>query len=286
MKKIIVVNRKRLEKKIEVIKKDGLEKFFVLSDFDGTLTKVFYRGKKRSSLISVLRSEKYLGENYSQKANALYEKYHSIEINPKVPLKNKNEKMEEWWRTHYKLLKEFGLKKSHLKRIIVSEKINLREKSNTFFNLLKEKSVPLIIFSSGGLGVNLILMFLKKEEKLFDNVFLVGNVLKWDKKGKFIGIKEPVIHSLNKKGKIIKKFPEIFEKIKKRQNVLILGNDIKDLLMIEGLNIKNSIKIGFLNNKTKESLKNYKKYFDILILNDGTMQAVNEVLKNIVKKKI
>jgi len=286
MKKIIVVNRKRLEKKIEAIKKDGLEKFFVLSDFDGTLTKVFYREKKRSSLISILRSEKYLGENYSQKANALYEKYHSIEINPKVPLKNKNEKMEEWWRTHYKLLKEFGLKKSHLKRIIVSEKINLREKSNTFFNLLKEKSVPLIIFSSGGLGVNLILMFLKKEEKLFDNVFLVGNVLKWDKKGKFIGIKEPVIHSLNKKGKIIKKFPEIFEKIKKRQNVLILGNDIEDLLMIEGLNIKNSIKIGFLNNKTKESLKNYKKYFDILILNDGTMQAVNEVLKNIVKKKI
>ena len=286
MKKIIVVNRKRLEKKIEAIKKDGLEKFFVLSDFDGTLTKVFYREKKRSSLISILRSEKYLGENYSQKANALYEKYHSIEINPKVPLKNKNEKMEEWWRTHYKLLKEFGLKKSHLKRIIVSEKINLREKSNTFFNLLKEKSVPLLIFSSGGLGVNLILMFLKKEEKLFDNVFLVGTVLKWDKKGKFIGIKEPVIHSLNKKGKIIKKFPEIFEKIKKRQNVLILGNDIEDLLMIEGLNIKNSIKIGFLNNKTKESLKNYKKYFDILILNDGTMQAVNEVLKNIVKKKI
>jgi len=282
MKKIIVVNRKRLEKKIETIKKDGLEKFFVLSDFDGTLTKVFYRGKKRPSLISILRSEKYLGENYSQKANALYEKYHSIEINPKVPLKNKNEKMEEWWRTHYKLLKEFGLKKSHLKRIIVSEKINLREKSNTFFNLLKEKSVPLIIFSSGGLGASLILMFLKKEEKLFDNVFLVGNVLKWDKKGKFIGIKEPIIHSLNKKGKIIKKFPEVFEKIKKRQNVLILGNDIEDLSMIEGLNIKNSIKIGFLNNKTKESLKNYKKYFDILILNDGTMQAVNEVLKNIV----
>jgi len=26
---------------------------------------------------------------------------------------------------------------------------------------------------------------------------------------------------------------------------------------------------------------NYKKHFDILILNDGTMTAVNEVLKNI-----
>jgi hypothetical protein len=34
-----------LKKKIKAIKKDGLEKFFVLSDFEGILTKVFYRGK-------------------------------------------------------------------------------------------------------------------------------------------------------------------------------------------------------------------------------------------------
>jgi len=281
MEKVILVNKEKLKKKIKAIRKDGPEKLFVLSDFEGTLTKVFYCGKKRPSLISILRSEKYLGENYSQKAKALYEKYHPIEMDPRVPLKIKKEKMEEWWKTHYKLLKESGLKRYHLKKIITSKKIKLREKSDKFFNLLKGKSIPLIIFSSSGLGADLILMFLRKEKKLFDNVFVVGNVLKWDSKGKFIGSKEPIIHSLNKDGETFKKFPAVFEKIKKRKNILILGNDIDDLLVTKGLNIKSSIKVGFLNEMVKELLEDYKKHFGLLILNDGTMDAVNEMLKNI-----
>ena len=284
MEKVIFVDKGKLKKKIALIKNDGPENLFVLSDFEGTLTKVFHRGKKRPSLISILRSENYLGEDYSRKAFALYEKYHPIEMDPKIPLKIKKEKMEEWWRVHYKLLKESGLKRIHLRKIIASGKIKLREKSDKFFNLLKEKSIPLIIFSSSGLGVNLISMLLKKERKLFDNVFIVGNVLKWDKKGKLSSVSEPIIHSLNKEGKILKKFPLIFEKIKRRKNVLVLGNEIDDLLVIKGLKIKNSIKIGFLNEKVKELLENYKKHFDLLILNDGTMKAVNELLKNLTRK--
>jgi hypothetical protein len=54
--------------------------------------------------------------------------------------------------------------------------------------------------------------------------------------------------------------------------------------VIKGLNIKNSIKIGFLNEKVKELLKEYKKHFDILILEDGTMGVVNEVVKNILMR--
>jgi 5'-nucleotidase len=281
MEKIIFVNQEKLKKKVNSIKKDGPERFFVLTDFDGTLTKVFYRGKKRPSLISILRSENYLGENYSQKANALYEKYHSIEIDPRIPLKIKKKKMEEWWRVHYRLLKQSGLKKSHLRKIIVSGKIELREKSDIFFDSLKRKSIPLVIFSSSGLGADLILMFLKKERKLFKNIFVASNSLKWDKRGKFIGVKNPIIHSLNKEGKTLKKFPTIFEKIKKRKNVLVLGNDIEDLSVIKGLNIKNSIKVGFLNEKVKKFSGDYKKHFDLSILNDGTMKAVNELLKSI-----
>jgi hypothetical protein len=57
-------------------------------------------------LISILRSEKCLKENYSQRANMLYKNYHSIETDPKVSLKIKKEKMEGWWRVHHELLKE------------------------------------------------------------------------------------------------------------------------------------------------------------------------------------
>jgi len=279
MEKIVIPDKGNIKKKIKKIKQDGVDKFFVLSDFDGTLTKIFYNETRRPSLISLLRDENYLGKDYSQKAKLLYQKYHPIEIDPKIPLKTKSKKMEEWWRVHYELLKQFGFGKTHVRKIINSGKIKLREGIGRFFYTLKIKSIPLVIFSSSSLGIDTILMFLKKERKLFDNVFVVSNILQWDRSGKFVGIKNPLIHSLNKEGKILKKFPDVFKKIKHRNNVLLLGNDIGDILVLKGLKIKNSIKVGFLNEKAEELLEDYKKHFDFLILNDGTMRGVNELLE-------
>lgn len=285
MKNVIIVNKNRLKESIDLIKKNGHQNFFVLSDFDGTLTKVFYKRKMRPSLISILRDEKYLGLNYSKKATALYEKYHPVETDPKVSFQEKIKKMEEWWRAHYKLLRECKLERGHLKKVINSGKIELRQGIGTFFNILKENQIPLVIFSSSGMGGEIILLILKKTEKLFKNIFVASNNLKWNKKGKFVGPKEPIIHSLNKDGFILKKIPTIFKNIKKRKNVLLLGNDINDLKMLNGLNIKKAIKIGFLNEKIKENLKEYKKYFDILVLKDGSMKEVNELLKKILKAR-
>ncbi|MFN3301976.1 MAG: hypothetical protein ACK413_03060 [Patescibacteria group bacterium] len=279
MKEIIIVNKKRLERLVNLIKKDGPSEFFVLSDFDGTLTKFFYQGKKRPSLISILRDENYLTPQYSKEAKALYEKYHLIEIDPKIPIKEKFKKMEEWWRIHFKLLAKYGLKKGHLKKAV--KLIMLREGFSKFVSLLRKKSIPLIIISSSGLGIDAILMVLAKKKKLSNNIFIISNILKWDKKGNFIRAEEPIVHSLNKDGTIIKKFPKIFEKIKRRKNILLLANDIHDLKMLNGFSYKNVIKIGFLNEKTKENLKEYKKNFDVLILKDGKMNFINNLLKNL-----
>ncbi|MBU1349747.1 hypothetical protein KJ978_03455, partial [Patescibacteria group bacterium] len=43
----------------------------------------------------------------------------------------------------------------------------------------------------------------------------------------------------------------------------------------------NLIKIGFLNENVKENLEEYKKNYDVVILNDGSMEYVNDLLNEI-----
>jgi 5'-nucleotidase len=127
-KNVVISNPLNFKKIKEKFKKDGAKKLHILSDFERTLTYAFVKEEKVPSLISVLRSnKKYLGQDYAQKAQALFEKYRPIEIDPKIPLKEKKKKMEEWWMTHFKLLIEKGLSKKHLKKVIESGKIKLRK---------------------------------------------------------------------------------------------------------------------------------------------------------------
>jgi 5'-nucleotidase len=275
----IILNKEDFEKRLADIKKDGIEKFFVLSDFDGTLTKMFYRGKKKPSLISILRSENLLSPDYSKKAEELYEKYHPIEVDPKVPLEEKARMMERWWMEHYSLLIESGLERKHIRKVIASKALELRSGARNFFKTLKRLKIPLIILSSSGLGYDAISMFLRKEKLLFNNIFIISNRFVWQG-NKVIGVKKPIIHSLNKNYAVIKHFPEVFEKVKGRKNALLLGNDINDAKMSEGLNGK-IVKIGFLNEDVEENLGNYKELYDALILKDGSMDFVSRVLRKL-----
>jgi 5'-nucleotidase len=79
---------------------------------------------------------------------------------------------------------------------------------------------------------------------------------------------------------MLKKFP-FYKKIKGRKNVILLGDNLEDAGMIKGFDFENLIKIGFLNEKVKENLKEYKKVYDVLITNDSSMEFVNELLKEI-----
>ena len=81
------------EKKFYELKKkfilDGFVDLLVISDFDRTLTKSFVNGKMISSLLSILRNQNMLIEGYSEKAQTLFEKYHSIEIDDSLSIFDK-----------------------------------------------------------------------------------------------------------------------------------------------------------------------------------------------------
>jgi len=286
MENVIITNEKKFEELKERFKKAGVEKLHVLADFDRTLTYAFNPpkvGKKIPSLISVLRDEKYLTPDYPTKAIALFEKYHSIEINPSIPVKEKKRAMEQWWQEHFGLLIKSNLNIKDIERAVHSANIVLRQGAVEFFNILKEKNIPLVILSSSGLGIESIELYLKNKNLLSRNIHIISNSFEWDESGKAIGVKQPIIHTLNKDETLIKDFPAIFEKVKNRTNVLLLGDSISDIEMVTGFDYENLIKIGFLNEETEMNLENYKQNFDIVILNDSSIEFSLKLLKEIIE---
>ncbi len=280
-KNVVIINPKGLEKLKKEISKKGKEKLHVLSDFDRTLTHAFVKGEKVPSLISILRSSgRYLSKDYAEKANALYEKYHSIEVNLKLPIKKKKKAMEEWWRIHFELLIKSGFNKKILEKVVESPKIKFREGALEFFDFLYTHKIPLVIMSSSGLGGEVISMALKKAGKLYSNIYIISNSFIWDKKGNAVRVEEPIIHALNKDETVLKDF-SFYPMVKDRKNVLLLGDNIEDVGMIEGFKYDNLIKIGFLNEKIQENIEEYKKAYDVLILNDSSIDYVDFLLKEI-----
>lgn len=282
-KNIIISNSDKFKKTIKAMVKEGFKKIHILSDFDRTLTCAFVNNEKVPSLISVLRDEKYLTPDYSKKAHAFFDKYRPIEINPNILLSEKKKAMRQWWSKHNNLLIKSGLNKKDIKKVIQSNKIVFRKGVLKFFNILHNHNIPMIIMSSSGLGKDSISLYLKNYKILRDNIYIISNQLIWDKNGNMIDFKKPIIHGANKDETIVKDFPNIYKKIKDRKNVILLGDNLNDIGMIEGFDYCHLIKIGFLNEKVEENLETYKKNYDVILLNDSPIFYVNNLLKKIIK---
>ena len=279
LENITFSNLKEIEKVKTKISKDGLKKFHVISDFDRTLTREFVNNKRIPSIISILREERHLTRDYPEKAKALFDKYHPIERDPKKSVEEKKKVMHKRRTEHFELLIKSGLNRNDIKKVVESDKIQLREGALEFFDILNEHKIPLIIFSSSGIG-DAILPLIRKYGKLYKNIHVISNFFEWDKNGKAIKIKQPIIHSMNKDEHSIKNH-SVFNLIKDKKNVLLLGDHLGDLGMVNGFNCKNLIKIGFFNDEVKDNIKIYEKNFDVVISNDSSMEYVNQLLNEL-----
>ncbi len=278
--KIIIPRQKNLEKLKAQLKKEGYEHLHVLSDFDRTLTYGVINGIKTPSIISMLRDGNHLTEDYAAKAHALFNKYHPIEIDSKIPLPKKKKAMQEWWETHNKLLIESGLSKSDLEDIVKNGHVKFREGIPEFLDFLHKQNIPLIILSASGCG-DAIQMFFQKIGKDYSNIIYVTNKFNWDKKGKAISTKGLIIHSMNKDEAVLENIPEVYKNIKSRRNVLLLGDGLGDLGMIKGFNYDALFKVGFLNFDYDKDLAGFKKKFDVVLEGDGDFSYVNKLIKEV-----
>jgi 5'-nucleotidase len=119
-------------------------------------------------------------------------------------------------------------------------------------------------------------MELEKENCNFDNVHIISNFYNYNNDGTINGYKGQIIHSFNKDETEVKLLPH-YHKIADRKNVILLGDGLGDLEMAKGINYDNILKIGFYNKKEKENdFEQFQKGYDVLILNDGSMNYVLE----------
>jgi 5'-nucleotidase len=154
----------------------------------------------------------------------------------------------------------------------------LRDGAFEFLDMLVENNVPLLIFSAG-VGT-LIQKYLESENKLTDNIHIIANFFEFNTQGEVTGYKTPVIHTCNKNEVQISYAPYLSQ-IEKRRNVLLLGDMLGDIDMAKGISHDCCINIGFLNQYIDKFIDQYSAVYDALVLNDGSMDYVNTLLKNI-----
>ncbi len=277
MQEIIYSKKEKFNQILEKIKSDWPGSIHILADFDKTLTKAFSAWKKRPSLISVLRSEWYLSEEYSRKAYELYDYYNPIETDPTIDLETKKQEMTTWWNKHLDLLVASGLHRKDIQSIIDSRLIELREWVKEFLWFLSKNNIPLIIISANWLWTDSIKIYLEKEWFLTDNIKIISNEFIWDTEGNAVSYDKRVIHVFNKDETVLHEFPEIYSQIEKRKNVILLWDSLWDVGMIEWFEYDNLLKIGFLNDKEDELLEEYKKNYDMVLTWDNDAIILNKL---------
>ncbi len=279
MKNVIIVNSESFENTKLRMQQAAAENFHVLADFDRTLTKAIVDGQKSPTAIAQLRNGKYLTEDYAPRAHALYDIYSVIEFDPNFPKEEKMKKMHEWWSRHFELLIECGLDKKTIEAVVKTRTLQFREGALEFLGFLHTQKIPLVIMSAA--PGDMIVEYLRQDGMLYDNIDIISNLFIFDENGKVTSIKEPIIHSMNKYEVVVKEFP-VFEEIKNRKNVLLLGDGLDDVGMIDGFEYENLLKVGFLNENVDTLLDEYKKRYDVVILGDPGMNFVSDLVKNIV----
>jgi len=268
-----------IEEKICHLIKGGQAKLQVISDFDFTLTRFQLNGKRCHSCHAAIETNNRLPASYRKKAKAFAEKYYPIEIDPHLSIDQKVPLMVEWWSCCHAALCETHLKQSDLCTIISESSIFLRDGCQTLLQVLHEHGVLLTIFS-GGIG-NVLEEVIQQQACMYDNIHIMANYMTFDDNGILKGFSPDLIHSCNKNSTALIKLP-CYEECMDRPNILLLGDSLGDVSMDRGLPfVESALKIGFLNDHIEASLDKYLDSYDIVLVNDQTMDVVNAILRKI-----
>lgn len=255
----------------------------MIADFDATLTKFWVNGTRGQSSHGLLQQG---NPEYDAKRQQLYEYYHPLEFSPTIGLKEKTKLMEEWWGKTHALLVEGGLTYESIRKSVADANIAFREGVVELFEFLVERDIPVLIFSAG-LADIIEEVLRTKLHRSFKNVRIVSNRMVFDEGGRLVSFKGKLIHSLNKNEHALDMAAPVHEQLgdrngptddhaslKKRTNVLLLGDHIGDLGMSNGLNYETRISVGFLNHNIENSLSCYREAFDVVHVNDAPMWGV------------
>lgn len=264
-KRIQVGDPGKVQEKLSKLITGGLDQLQFIVDFDYTLTRAHSDGVPVDCSWGVLENYSKLGPDYVKKTNDLRAKYHPIELDLSISLEEKIPHMVEWYTNANRLLSEVGVNREWYPDMIKNSNCQLRDRTETMMTNLNSAKVPCLVLSAG-LG-DLILELLRHFKVFHENTKVVSNFCQYNEDGLIVGLKPPMIHMYNKSESSIDD-PEL----EARHNIVLLGDSLGDLHMAEGVkNVNVIFSIGFLNKKIEENLPMYKEKFDIVLVDDQTM---------------
>ncbi|XP_014048333.1 cytosolic 5'-nucleotidase 3 [Salmo salar] len=273
----------RVEEIIKTMQKAGPSTIQVISDFDMTLTRFAYNGKRCPTSHNILDNSKLISEECKAQLKDLLNTYYPIEIDSKRTAEEKLPLMVEWWTKAHTLLVQQRIRKDLLQDVVKESDAMLREGYQLFFDHLQEHSIPLLIFSAG-LG-DVLEEVIRQAGVFHPNVKVFSNYMDFDETGVLKAFKGELIHIYNKKEGALLNTGH-FQELKSRHNVLLLGDSLGDLTMADGVHsMENILKIGFLNDKVEERKTSYLNAYDIVLVKDETMEVPNALLLHLTSTK-
>ncbi|KAM4597993.1 cytosolic 5'-nucleotidase 3-like [Polymixia lowei] len=261
---------------IQAMQKAGSNTLQVISDFDMTLTRFAFNGKRCPTCHNILDNSKLISSECKEKLKELLNTYYPIEIDSSRSIEEKLPLMVEWWTKAHALLVQQNIRKDLLAVAVRESDAMLREGYRFFFDHLQEHSIPLLIFSAG-LG-DILEEVIRQAGVFHPNVKVFSNYMDFDETGALKAFKGELIHIYNKREGALLNTGH-FQELRTRPNVLLLGDSLGDLTMADGVqDMENILRIGFLNDKVEERKQSYLNSYDIVLVKDETLEVANAIL--------
>lgn len=259
--------------------KGGSKQLQVITDFDHTITRFHLNGKPCSSTHGVLETTSFIPEQYRVEAQKIHDKYYPIEIDPYMSTEEKIPYMVEWYSKSHAILVNCRIQKSDFPKIVGESTSALRDGCEAFFEMLHDHRVPTLVFSAG-LG-DILEEVLRHHQCLYPNLKFISNYMQFDDQGNIVGFKGELIHMYNKNDSHVAS-PEYVAELRERTCIILLGDSLGDLGMLATNDHHDLVlRIGFLNHKIEERLPQFLESFDIVLVDDQTMDIVNGILRKI-----
>ncbi len=248
---------------------NNLEDVYVVADFDWTIT------DSNSELSwEMLGASKYVPSSYKKEKQELFDYYYPRVFSDSSDSKTKVALAREWYEKHIGLYIKYKLSEDIFTEAAKNKEF-MRPRTYVieFMKFLHENNIPLIIFS-GGVG-NFIEKFLENYNCYYDNITIISNMFEF-KDGIAIGLKNDVIHTYNKNESSIPK--NITDRLNNRNTVILIGDHIGDVAMVDSSKHKSVIKIGISTPEiSKEVLSNH--YDIVLDENESYKDILNYLFK-------
>ncbi|KAH8401064.1 hypothetical protein KR009_002769 [Drosophila setifemur] len=277
-----ILDTAKVERIINEFVQGGPERMQIVSDFDYTITKQRTEdGGAVPSSFGIFNACESLPENFKAETDKLYHKYRPIEIDPHMPVEEKIQYMIEWWTKSGALTSGFPFDQSEIDQIAGRYKHALRDRTHELFADLQRLDIPTLVFSAG-LG-NSVVSMLRQANVMHPNVKVVSNFLQY-RDGLLDGFQQPMIHTFNKNETVLDG-NEYYDLVHKRDHIIVMGDSLGDADMAAGVPASSHImKIGFLFDHVEANMEKYMKTFDIVLVDDQTMDVPRALLALIEKQ--